>query len=405
MRDVAIVETSPRLRHPSPTGGGPSATGAPLGFPSLLWERAGAQGAYPGREPDRGTGSRKRSEISPAATATLEGGERGLERSHLAVRWRAIGASVRGAAHGRTGLPNPDAIAWAAADGRGARPGSATDEDSGSAALVLTVSDGHGSAKCFRSASGARFAVEAALDVVNRLLASPPDVTDLAALQAATEAMVWRWKAAVAADVCAHPLTEAELDTVERKDGPGARRAVECNPGLAYGATLLAALATDAYLVYFQLGDGDILAVADDGEVVRPLADDPRLFADATTSLCARDAARQFRVGLQRLGDGAPPPPALIVLATDGYANSFRTDAGFVKVGADLLETVRREGLEAVDACLASWLHEASEFGSGDDVTVGIVCRADVAPSGAAAPVGIALELAPVPDLLAEDLP
>jgi len=47
-------------------------------------------------------------------------------------------------------------------------------------------------------------------------------------------------------------------------------------------------------------------------------------------------------------------------------------------VGADLLEIVREEGLETVDGCLESWLHEASAFGSGDDVTLGLLCRADV---------------------------
>jgi hypothetical protein len=34
-------------------------------------------------------------------------------------------------------------------------------------------------------------------------------------------------------------------------------------------------------------------------------------------------------------------PPALILLATDGYANSFPDEAGFLKVGSDLLGMIR----------------------------------------------------------------
>lgn len=60
------------------------------------------------------------------------------------------------------------------------------------------------------------------------------------------------------------------------------------------------------------------------------------------------------------------------MLSTDGYANSFRNDDDFRKVGPDLLELVRSEGIDRLEASLAGWLEEASEVGSGDDVTVGI---------------------------------
>jgi hypothetical protein len=288
---------------------------------------------------------------------------------------------VRGAAHARSGLPNQDAIAWlpegssAPQDQSAALDTGGAPAEAGGPALVLAVSDGHGSAKCFRSATGARLAVDTALAVIGQLAEQLPDAADPAALPAAAEQVVWRWRAAVDADLLACPLSEEELGRLATKEGSVARHAVERNPRLAYGATLLAVLATGRYVAYFQLGDGDVLAVSERGDVSRPLAGDPRLFAGETTSLCSRDAVSHFRTGLHLLGEDAPPAPALIVVSTDGYANSFRTDADFAKVGADLLEMVRGEGLDAVGGCLESWLHEASAFGSGDDVTVGIVCR------------------------------
>jgi hypothetical protein len=66
--------------------------------------------------------------------------------------------------------------------------------------------------------------------------------------------------------------------------------------------------------------------------------------------------------------------PALILLATDGYPNSFRDEAGFLKVGTDILKTIRAEGLGQVKDNLERWLSDSTHAGSGDDVTLGILC-------------------------------
>ena len=70
-------------------------------------------------------------------------------------------------------------------------------------------------------------------------------------------------------------------------------------------------------------------------------------------------------------------PPALILVSTDGYANSFRNEAGFFKVGSDLLDMIREDGLDSISDNLETWLIEASQAGSGDDVTLGLICRMD----------------------------
>jgi hypothetical protein len=110
--------------------------------------------------------------------------------------------------------------------------------------------------------------------------------------------------------------------------------------------------------------------------VRRPLPPDERLFANHTTSLCSPRAADEFRVGFQLL-DTHSPQPALILVSTDGYANSFKDERGFLRVGPDLLQMLRTEGVEPVRDCLPVWLEEASRLGSGDDVTVGLLYRED----------------------------
>ena len=281
--------------------------------------------------------------------------------------WRIVGKSVRGASHVRVGLPNQDAIRWLPESGAGLP-------------LVLAVSDGHGSAKCFRSSVGAGLAVKAATQVLSGFLEDLPEPLNFSAVKRwAVENLpreiVRCWREDVADHVFESPLRHEELERLDAKVDAGKRRQVMLDPILAYGATLLIVLVAESFILYLQLGDGDILTVSETGEVSRaPLPADERLFGNETTSLCFQDAWREFRAHFQVISG---PPPALILVSSDGYANSFRDEAGFLQVGADILDMIRSDGLDAVNEDLETWLTEASENGSGDDVTLGIICRTD----------------------------
>jgi hypothetical protein len=278
--------------------------------------------------------------------------------------WEVIGCSVRGAAHERSGLPNQDAVGWTRWNGAGA-------------GVAVAVSDGHGSAKSFRSDVGSTLAVDAALSALRELAeASSDEMAHSARKRLAEDALprtlVRRWCEAVEAHLAEHPFGAEELDRLVAAQGGGAREAVERNPRLAYGATLLAVLLGDVCTIYLQLGDGDMLAVASDGSVTRPVAGDTRLFANETTSLASEDAWRDTRTTYQPL---VAAPPALIVLATDGYSNSFRTDDDFLQVGTDYLELLREEGPESVSKSLPDWLAAVTTEGSGDDVSAVLAYR------------------------------
>lgn len=121
--------------------------------------------------------------------------------------------------------------------------------------------------------------------------------------------------------------------------------------------------------MYFQLGDGEILSVSPDGQTTRPLHADERLVGNQTTSLCQPDAWREFRVSWTL----APDLPALVLLSTDGYVNSFRSDEDFLKIGSDYLELLRVEGISTVAEELPRILEEATQQGSGDDITLAIL--------------------------------
>ncbi len=112
--------------------------------------------------------------------------------------------------------------------------------------------------------------------------------------------------------------------------------------------------------------------------MVRPFAHDPRLIANETTSLCMEHAAREVRVRFEAIVDQGP---SLILLSTDGYANSFINEEAFLKVGSDIFEMLCHEGAEVIAEGLPGWLAQASVAGSGDDISVGILFQDHLANS------------------------
>ncbi len=254
--------------------------------------------------------------------------------------WQTLSASVRGASHVRGGAPNQDAV------------GVETCEN----CVVLAVSDGHGSDKCFRSDIGSQLAIAVSLAALREFAEGNPAEIEQRAQHQLPPEIVQRWRSAVNAHVTENPLVEAVEQPID--------------PYRVYGATLVAALACPSYVIYLQLGDGEILTATRDGSVELPLAADETLIANETTSLCQEHAWRNFRVRVQSIAES---PPALILLATDGYPNSFATPEGFRQVASDLLGMLDDEGVESISQSLPSWLEEASQQGSGDDVSVAIL--------------------------------
>jgi serine/threonine protein phosphatase PrpC len=284
------------------------------------------------------------------------------------TEWRIIGETVPGASHIRTGIPNQDSILYVRESNR-ALP------------IALSVSDGHGSQKCFRSDRGSRFAVKKATYLISEFLDERRGKFDLEEIESKgqeylPQELVRRWREAVEADLKKEPFTGNEFENLEKKSDVRARKLVEDNPFLAYGTTSLTVAMEADFILYLQLGDGDILNVSATGEVFKPLPEDARLLANETTSLCLPKAENDFRFFVQKIS--VEQSPVLVLLSTDGYLNSFSSEAGFFQAGTDILDMLRAEnGFDAVSENLKGWLEEATQMGSGDDCTVGIIYRPD----------------------------
>jgi hypothetical protein len=252
--------------------------------------------------------------------------------------WSAGGRSARGARHERAGEPNQDAFAVVHTP-----------------VALVAVADGHGSARHPRSDVGAALAVVVARDVVPAFAADQRALATVRALVA--EQLIATWRTRVAAHLDAHPLDVAEAAQV---DGSALR---------AYGTTLLAAAASADTVLAVQIGDGDVW-LAEPGGTRRLVPRDLRFPFNGTASLCMDHAAEEVRVARV-----TAERPALVLVATDGFARPLATDDGFVAAARSLYDRARALGLDAVLDALPVELAGASAHG-GDDVTVGMMYRA-----------------------------
>jgi Protein phosphatase 2C len=269
--------------------------------------------------------------------------------------WLALTASQRGAAHQAMGLPNQDAVT-----AHQIRPD----------VLVAAVADGHGHRRHFRSARGSQLAVAVACEAAGEL-AARLDEFDAAqrleseALHKLVPSITGRWRDAVREDVAADPFT-AEEEAV-RAGGDDAL--------IAYGSTLLLAIAGRRWLVLVQIGDGDIVGIQPDGRPLLPVPRDPSLDGRQTTSLCGLRAEQEFRAAVV----DAPTTPLLgVLLATDGYGNAQVADPWADAVSADLADLINDHPPEWLADQLPLWASRcASADGSADDTTIALL----IAPS------------------------
>ena len=292
--------------------------------------------------------------------------------------WQIIVETVQGASHKRKGILNQDAVRWEPETGQGTE-------------ILLAVSDGHGSSKSFLSHIGSKFAVQTAIQVMKEFLEKhrPFSNQEIQEIKRISEERLPKeierlWKQSIdkemqkefqkrinqhkthptpshkkALDFVQNQITkhieimwskrtifgfigvknvfrsEQELSLHQKKPPQVRKRDLfsSTNPYIAFGATLISAIITPYFLLLLQLGDGNILLITQDDEIVSPMPKDERLLALETTSLCSNNAWKDFRIRFQRLVD---KPPKMILLATDGLADSYSEPKGFIQFGTDI---------------------------------------------------------------------
>lgn len=267
--------------------------------------------------------------------------------------WSVVTATARGSAHG-LGVPNQDRIGtrWIRA--------------SYGPVLLVALSDGHGGDRHVRSHHGAEVAVQEALDVLTEQFTEHHrGRSDFGkVLSGSLSSIVERWTLAISEHLSNTPFTQQELE-----QGASALS--------AYGATLIVAAVGPESIALAQIGDGDTVVRTASGEVTVPIPGDERLVGGATTSLCLPDAVKDFRTA-QLLSSSEC---TLVLLATDGYGNSFASPEWRTLVVSDLARALEGVGPDVVHEALPDWLAESAAVG-GDDVTVALIYKSAGAEPG-----------------------
>jgi serine/threonine protein phosphatase PrpC len=260
-------------------------------------------------------------------------------------------ASERGAAHAAMGLPNQDAVEGYLLEPHGA---------------VVAVADGHGHRRHFRSARGSRIAATIACQVAQELLGRLTDIAGAREVEGETRtvlvpAIAEQWRAAVSRHLESEPFTPSE--EVLRAAGDEAV--------VAYGSTLLLAIAWQQWLTLAQIGDGDIVCIQPNGSALLPMPGDPLLDGVQTTSLCKPDARDEFRIAVV---DMSSTPLLGVILATDGYGNAQLADPWAEAFCKDLAEMLSKQNPEWLADQLPIWASRcASSDGSADDTTIALL--------------------------------
>lgn len=245
--------------------------------------------------------------------------------------------------------------------------------------LIMAVADGHGSAVHARSHLGSRFAVDLFVQQA-RLFAAlaeprgdgqPPSLSWLMhyAEHTLPRQLVSAWQ-------------EKALGHWERTRSPGEPGMDPVDKLVLYGSTLVGAVLTPRVFAAWQLGDGELTVVTDDGRVTVPLAPDEADLGDETESLCSPQAWLRVRTHWAPVTAPARAP-RLVSVSTDGLSKSFASDTGFRQFMAGLDDRLAAEGTECVRAVLPQWLAKASRH-SGDDTTLVAAWHTSAATTGPA---------------------
>lgn len=243
--------------------------------------------------------------------------------------------------------------------------GSAT----GDPVYVLCVADGHGAKQHRRSLLGARWAVEAfigcAEPFAERLAARQDERGDWRRLSEEAEwlgrSVCHRWRerallfdANSPSDGSADPLDPSK--TADRL--------------IPYGSTMLGVVISRGLMFSWQLGDGDIVLVGERDAWWHP-DEHSALLSTETDSLCGHEPWRSIRMRWQPLH--AYGDRHLVVLATDGLANSFAEGSGLRAFTEGIYRNAHEHGAGWVRGRLPDWLGAAAAH-SGDDTTlVGVI--------------------------------
>ncbi len=253
---------------------------------------------------------------------------------------------------------------------------------------VFVLSDGHGDKNCPRSNIGSRIACKIAknelIEFANQLpefdascedenrcsLLDDGKHTQKTLVRQLVTTIIGKWASKVIAHLKEHPLTADERANCAQHY----LSFYDNNKRLEhiYGATLIAGLATNRYILLIQQGDGRCEVFWGDGSVTQPIPWDDRCMANVTTSLCDTDAIASTRY---HVIDLAKENVIAVLAGSDGVEDTFFSMDGTHNFYRDLLTRAANTSVHDLEDWLIEYLPNFSKngidgYGSHDDITI-----------------------------------
>lgn len=258
--------------------------------------------------------------------------------------------SVKGASHEVSGLPCQDSSAYKV----------------GERYAVAVVADGHGSKKHFRSNVGSNAAVEAVLETIERFYEDSEEfeknfpVNYKSIIKNIEKQVISIWNSKIMEHLEKNPVTKEEKSKFSTEEFE------KILPESYYGTTLITAVVGNGFTFGFQIGDGSLVAVFEDGETSMLMDYEEANPANITASMCNANAASMF----DDFYVNDKTPFALFV-STDGLYTSFGCDNDFLDYHTIVASQL--SDLNAFESAVVKNLKKRSHFGTQDDISLSCV--------------------------------
>ena len=231
---------------------------------------------------------------------------------------------------------------------------------------VAVVADGHGSKKHFRSNIGSQLAVESATETVRiffsdyeKISGQLPENYDLI-LRNIEKQVIARWHKKIMKHFSENPVKPEERK--QFTDDEFRKIPVESY----YGTTLVSAVVGRDFTLGFQIGDGSLVAVFEDGETVMIMDYEESSPANITASMCNRNAPYLFN----HFYTSRKKILALFV-STDGLYTSFGSDYDFLDYHTIIAGQLY--DMQVFESSVVKNITKRTHFGKEDDISLSCV--------------------------------
>lgn len=270
------------------------------------------------------------------------------------AKWDVIGDSVIGYSHKLSNTNCQDFISYEKLEN----------------GVVIALADGHGSPSCMHSEIGSKLAVETAINTLKNIYNKVYNGKNIDEKRQ-TRRIEYIQKI-VKSDKFKKNIENTWKKKVEDHHKTIYPVVYKTNY-VKYGTTLVAALATESFIIYIKIGDGDIFTYNIEESVTykRIIEQDKAINNFIVNSMCLDEAYKYMDIEFDNFYK--KKPPFAILLCTDGYSNSFELDEEIFASIKNYYELTKVGDKENIQRTLNLELESMSKLKSRDDISFGIV--------------------------------